>query len=235
MKGVGILNAVLVPALLLFIFCYGDIGQVFSCVIPIKLNGFFGGTLYAGMNTFLALPALMDAGKEMKHPKVSAVLASVFIGACALFVLGAVFKGGMGAVCSEMPFLYVMQGNVLFYIAAALAIATSLASTLYPLFSACENVRDNRKKHAARLIIMLAAFGLSRMGLSRIVTYFYPILGILGLFFSVFCIFHECFFKKYDEKVHSRRQKAQKEGSAHHKVELKHLPAVDDEISQPRF
>lgn len=235
MKGVGILNAVLVPALLLFIFCYGNLNQAFALFVPDKINGFFGGTLYAGMNTFLALPVLMDAGKDMKCPKLSAALAALFIGLCALFVLGAVSKCGEGAVRSDMPFLFVMRGNILFYVAAALAIATSLASVLYPLFSVCERAGGRVKKYAARLTVMLAAFLLSRVGFSSIIGYFYPILGILGLCFSVFCIFHEYFFKQHDEKVHTRRQHAQKKGRAHNEVELKHLPAVDDQITEPRL
>lgn len=237
MKGVGLLNTVLVPALVCFLFYFGKLGAAFSAFVPTGASGFFGGVLYAGMNTFLALPVLMDAGKEMKRPKLSAALAAAFIGACALFVLGAVATAGEGAIGCEMPFLFVMRGNVLFYLAAALAVATSLASTLYPLFCFCNDIGKNRKliKYAASVFILLAAFALSRVGLSGIVCYFYPVLGILGLAFSAFCIFYENLFEKDHEKIHSRRQQTQQKRGAHHQVELEHLPAVDDKVPKSRF
>lgn len=237
MKGVGILNAVLVPALIAFLFAFGDCITAFRAFVPVSANGFFGGIVYAGMNAFLALPILMDAGKDMKRPRLSAALAACFIGACALFVLGAVAREGQGAIGSEMPFLYVMKGNVLFYVAAALAIATSLCSSLYPLFSLCETLGKKKKaaKYAARALVLLAAFALSRLGLAGIVAYFYPILGIFGLFFSAFCVFHEYLFEQYNEEIHPRRQKAKQKRRAHHEVELKHLPAVDDQIPKPRL
>ena len=237
MKGVGILNAVLVPALIVFLFVFGDCITAFRAWKPVSVSGYWGGAVYAGMNAFLALPVLMDAGKDMKRPRLSAALAAVFIGACALFVLGAVAREGQSAIGSEMPFLFVMRGNVLFYVAAALAIATSLCSSLYPLFALCEAVGKKKKavKYAARALVLLAAFAFSRLGLAGIVAYCYPILGIVGLFFSVFCVFHEYLFEQHDEEVHSRRQKAKQKRRAHHKVELEHLPAVDDEIAKPRL
>ncbi len=237
MKGVGILNAVLVPALIAFLFVFGDCAVAFRALMPVSAAGFWGGVVYAGMNAFLALPVLMDAGREMKRPCFSAALAACFIGACALFVLGAVAREGQGAIESEMPFLFVMRGNVLFYVAAALAIATSLCSSLYPLFSLCERLAEKKKaaKYAARALVLLAAFAFSRLGLAGIVVYFYPILGIIGLFFSVFCVLHEYLFEEHDEEIHACRKKTKQKRRAHHKVELKHLPAVDDKITKPRL
>lgn len=237
MKGISLLNLVLVPALLCFLFYYGDAPYAFYEILPQNASGLFGGVLYAGMNTFLALPALMDAGKEMKRPRLSAVLSALFIGLCAVFVLGAIARMGEEALKNEMPFLAVTGKNPLFYLAAALAVATSLASALYPLFCACNRCAKGKpfKKFAARAIVLLAAFVLSRFGLKQIVGYFYPVLGILGLFFSAFCIFHEYLFEQNDEKIHRRRQSAQQKRRAHHQIELKHLPAVDDKIAKPRL
>lgn len=203
MAGISALNLVLVPLLLAYVFFSG--GEL-SLTYPSLQNGascYFGGAVYAGMNVFLAAPALMDAGKRLKHTVLPSVLAGLLIAASAVFVLGRIYREGAGALNAEMPFLYVMRGSRVFYGAAALAILTSLASSLYGLLGLCGGL-SGVKKYAARTLLLLAAFGLSRLGLFGIVTFFYPVSGFVGLSFSALCIFHEQLFKKHDEKVHSR-------------------------------
>lgn len=232
MKGIGVLNSVLVPALLLFVFYSAKGGLVFS--YPALSGKLWLGIVYAGMNVLLGVPVLLDAGKSMKKPILSAALAALVIAVCALCVLGVIYREGAGAIFAELPFLYAMRNSRLFYIASALAILTSLASMLYPLLSLCANIRSKGKKNAARGGILLAAFALSRMGLTGIVKYFYPAMGFLGLSFSVICVLYEYFFKKHDQEVHCRRKDTKNHSRAHHKIELKHLPTVHDEVSESR-
>ena len=189
--------------------------------------------MYAGLNMFLIAPVLMDAGVQMKRPALSALLAGALVFVAACCILGKIYGGGEEALRAEMPFLYVMRGKRVFSVAVALAILTSLVSSLYPLLAACGRI-SGKKKYAAEGGVLLAAFGLSRMGLGGIVSYLYPVLGFFGLTLSVLCVFHDYFFKQHHQKVHSRRKQAQKEGGAHHKVELKHLPAVYDEVTESR-
>ena len=234
MKGIGVLNGVLVPVLIVFILWKGNGVAALSRFRGSGAGGYLGGVMYASMNAFLAMPVLMDAGKEMKHPKLSSALAAAIIGTCALFVLGAIVHAGVNVKEEEIPFLAVMRGNVFFYVASALAIATSLASALYPLFSVCNRFQKG-KKIAARICVLLTAFLLSRLGLKGIVEYLYPVLGILGFFLLIFCIFHEYLFKEHNEKVHDCRQQTEQESGAHHKVELEHLAAVHDKVAEPRL
>ena len=234
MKGVSLLNALLVPVLLGFVFfaARGEKNLLsFSFFLPWR--GFAGGVVYAGLNMFLIAPVLMDAGVQMKRPALSAFLAGVLVLGAACCILGKIYGGGGAALHAEMPFLFVMQGKKVFSVAVALAILTSLVSSLYPLMAACGRL-SGKKKYAAEGFTLLAAFVLSRLGLGGIVSYLYPVLGFFGLTLSVLCVFHDYLFKQHHKKVHSRRKQAQKEGGAHHEVELEHLPAVHDEVAQPR-
>ncbi len=228
MKGIGALNSVLVPVLLFFVFYSAKDGLVFS--YPALSGKIWLGIVYAGMNIFLGVPVLLDAGRNIKKPVLSAALAALAIAACAVCVLGVVYREGAGAIFAELPFLYAMRGSKIFHIASALAILTSLASAVYPLLRLCDGIKSVKKKNAARGGLLLAAFALSRLGLSGIVKFFYPAMGVLGITFSAVCIFYEYLFEKHDQKVHCRGKHAKNDGRAHDEVKLKHLTAVHDEI-----
>lgn len=234
-KGVSLLNLVLVPCLLAFVFLYarGD-KSYFYPAVPASYGGFLGGIFYAGMNAFLAAPVLLDAGKEVKRLLPSALLSALVVFVSAVLILGKIYREGAGALGAEMPFLYVMQGKKIFSVAVACSILTSLVSSLYPLYCLSERF-SGRKKTAARGAILLTAFSVSRVGLGGIVGYFYPALGALGIALSVFCIFHQYLFKQHHKKVHSGGKQTEDAGGGHHKVELKHLPAVNDKIAEPRL
>ena len=234
MKGISLLNSILVPVLLLFVFLARGAQSSIGHVFPLKLTAVAGGALYAGMNLFLAAPVLMDAGKDMKRIALPAVIASAVIAASAVCILGKIYREGQAAIEAELPFLYVMRGQKSFYVAAALAILTSLASSLYPLLEVCNRLTA-KTKNAAKGFVLLAAFGLSRLGLGGIVGIFYPLIGGGGIFLSVVCFLYDQLFKEYHKEVHSRRQKAKNARRAHHKIKLKHLSAIDDKVSETRF
>ena len=234
-KGISLFNFLLVPLLLLFVWGFG--WGNFSLQYPAQasvVTPYFGGILYAGLNALLAAPVLMDAGKDMKYTFPPALISAVLVALSAVCILGKVYGDGAGAIESEMPFLYVMRSAKIFSVAVALAILTSLVSALYPLLRVCDPLKKKPVKYAAKGGILLAAFLLSRLGLSGIVNYLYPVLGGIGLIFSAVCILNKELFEKHHKKVHSRRKNAKDQGRAHHKVELKHLPSVDDQVSQAR-
>ena len=230
-KGISLLNTCLVPLLLAFVFYYGRGAFAFSQ--PLSGEGALNALLYAGMNVAFAVPVFCEMGKSVRRPALSSGIAVFLIFLSAVCILSSVFRAGDGAVGAEMPFLQAVHGNKIFFAAVACAVLTSLASSVYPLLSACGKLRG-AKKYAATAAVLLAAFAVSRVGLTDVIRVLYPAVGAFGAAFSAFCIFHEYFFKKYHEKVHSRRQHAEDKGRAHHKVKFKHLPAVDDEVSQPR-
>lgn len=207
MNGISLLNLLLVPLLLLFVF-FSAKNLSFSYISLPEKGGFLGGIVYAGMNGLLAAPVLMDAGGEMKHTVLPAFFSAVVIAASATCVLGSIYREGANALNAEMPFLYVMRGRKIFYIAAALAILTSLASSLYPLME-LSNRLLGKKQIAAKSVTLLAVCLLSRLGLSGIITFFYPFSGIVGLSFLILCVLNEYFFQKHDKKIHGGRQQAE--------------------------
>lgn len=235
-KGISLFNLLLVPLLLAFVFAFGWKNFAFRYpVICDRVASYSGGATYAGLNAFLAAPVLMDAGKESKSIFLPALLSAVAIAASAVCILGKIYGDGAGAISSPMPFLYAMRGKKIFFVAVALAILTSLASALYPLLKIFDGVPKKRVRNAAKIGVLLLAFFASRLGLWGIVNYFYPFLGGVGLCFSAVCVLNEELFKKHHEKVHSRRKCAKNHGCAHHEIELKHLPAIDDKVSDSRL
>ncbi len=196
-------NFVLVPLLLCFLFFYAAGKLSFS--YPSARHG-AGGALYAGMNVLFLAPVLMDAGEKMKCPALSSALAAAVIGGSSLLVLARIVYEGAGALNAPMPFLYAAGGRF-FPIAVALAIMTSLVSSLYTPLSACGGLRG-KKKYAAKGGVLLTAFLLSRMGLTEVISVFYPLIGGAGLFFSALCILYDQLFKKHHEKVHPRGEHA---------------------------
>lgn len=207
LNGISLLNLLLVPLLLIFVF-FNAKNLSFSYASLPERGGFLGGVVYAGMNGLLAAPVLMDAGDEMKHIMIPAFFSAVVVAASATCVLGSIYREGANALNAEMPFLYVMRGEKIFYVAAVLAILTSLASSLYPLME-LSNRLEGKKQIAAKSVTLLAVCLLSRLGLSDIITFFYPFSGIFGLSFLIFCIFDEYFFQKHNKKIHGGSQQAE--------------------------
>lgn len=232
MKGICALNSALVPILLCFVFYSAKGGLVFFYPMPERGVGM--GIVYAGMNALLGAPVLLDAGKNMKRPLISAGLSAIAIAVCAICVLGVVYREGAGAIYSELPFLYAMRENRIFSLASALAILTSLGSALYPLLQITEGIGRKKVKNVAKGGILLATFVFSRLGLNGIVNIFYPAMGALGLAFSALCIFYEYLFKKRHQKIHTGGKDAEDHSRAHHEVKFKHLSAVDDEVAESR-
>ncbi len=234
-KGISALNLLLVPLLLFFVF-WGGRGEK-SLGYPVAeagLGGWGGAILYASMNALLLFPVLLDAGRDVPHPAAAALGAGTLIALSALTILGCIYREGAGALNAEMPFLYVMRGKLVFSVAVALAIFTSLAASLFPLLELAKGC-EGKKKYAAQGGMLLAAFLFSRLGLKDIILYLYPAEGAFGILLASICILDEYLFEKHHKKVHSRGEKAEDGGGAHHKVELKDLPAVNDQIAETRL
>ena len=231
LRGVGALNTALVPFLIALVLLTG-IGKVAAPLQMPALSEGGNAVLYAGMNTAFAAPVLMDTGREVRAPVRACAFASVCIFLCGACILGGIFAMGDAALVSPMPYLVVIRGRRVFAVAVGCSVLTSLSSALYPLFTACE--RLGAQKNAARGVVLLAAFILSRVGLARVIDLFYPIAGAIGIVFSVVCVLDEYLFQQYHKGVHARRKQTENKGRAHDKVQLKHLTAVDDEVSQSR-
>ena len=227
LKGVGALNTALVPFVLSLVLLTGS-GNIYFAIPNLSQTGH--AFLYSGMNLAFSAPALMDAGEQIRHPTRSCVIASVCIFCCGICILGGIYASGEPLL--PMPYLRVIEGRRVFAVAICCSVLTSLSCALYPLFNACE--RLGKQKSAARCIVLVAAFLLSRIGLENVIDVFYPVAGAIGIFFSIVCIFDEYFFKQHHKGIHTRCKQTKYKGSAHHKVKFEHLTAVYDQIAKPR-
>ncbi|MGN0822441.1 MAG: hypothetical protein ACI4NG_01580, partial [Candidatus Gallimonas sp.] len=98
-RGLSVLNALLVPLILAFVLVCGGGDKSFSYPVPPanEWNAWGGGAVYAGLNAFLAMPVLMDAGATRKRIFTPALLASATVCVCALFILGSLYREGSAA------------------------------------------------------------------------------------------------------------------------------------------
>ena len=141
--------------------------------------------LYPCMNMFLAAPVLIDSGAKYKYGlKTSAAMSAVCLFFCIILILSAISSEGASALLADMPLLYVTGvGGVLGKVFAALiflAMFSSLTSCFYPITEALSKTKKPKLNGG---FFLIAVFLLSRMGLSGIVKYFYPILGAAGVIY----------------------------------------------------
>ena len=226
-RGLYLINLLLVPAILLFLcVCVPALGETDPTACPASPAAALVCTLlYVCMNAFLAAPVVCDAGAKGGSGG-GCLLAGAVIAFCAAIVLACVTREGAGALGAQMPFLYAVGKTAAFGKAFAAVsicgILTTLFSSYYPLYSAAEG-----KKRAAlrRALLLELALALSLFGLRGIVRWLYPIMGTAGVcFFAVLCLrqarslFGESAFQQCDQRVHGTRECAKDDGRRHHKV-----------------
>jgi uncharacterized membrane protein YkvI len=234
-NGLNMLNLLLVP----FILAYIIVGLVtegeFAFVAETQ-NAGMGGMfvwIYAAMNIFLSSSVVMDCGARLgKQSQITlvAVISSLVIGGCIALILSAI-GAKEGAKEHTMPLLYVLKRGKLFPLIGYFGIVTTLISSYYPLHI----FPKGKHKDAARLFTLAAASVCSLFGLKEIVEYAYPVMGGLGILFLSVVIFHDDLFEKGYHKIHDARQKAENDRRRHDQIKLKHLPARDDKVSEPRL
>lgn len=150
-----------------------------------ELKKCVNAALYAFMNVFAASPALKVFARE--KDKKTLVLSSAAFGAYA-FVQAAVIlfaiSGMRSAVASETPVLAAFGNSRYGFLlrgAVFLGIFTSFYSFFLPVY---DGMRKKRGEVAAFGVI-LAAFMLSRIGFSRVISRLYPVAGAFG---GAFCV-----------------------------------------------
>jgi uncharacterized membrane protein YkvI len=192
LDGIAKISIVLVPLMIVFILYFLLGRKNFSYAFDEEycaFNSLIMAVLYSSMNMFLAAPILIETGNKYKYGlKKGAAIASVSIFFCIILILSAICYEGSNAIITEMPMLYITGYTgilaKIFTVMVLFAMFTSLVSSYYPLYHALEK---DRKKHLKRFLLSIVAFLLSRMGLSGIVQYFYPVLGTFGIIYLIIC------------------------------------------------
>lgn len=187
---IGVVNACLVPAILLFVawLACGELNFGGEYSTEESFRNMTDVFLYAGMNVFLAAPIACDLGMRAGKAGTCACFgASAVIGVSIAVILATIFAAA--GISADVPLLSAIGGGVagkLFSAVSAFGIVTTLFSAYYPLH---ERARISSHPRTGRIVACVAAFGLSRMGLRAIVSNIYPLLGGAGLIFLAACLF----------------------------------------------
>jgi uncharacterized membrane protein YkvI len=164
------------------------------------VSGFFSSmvnsVLYVSMNMLLSSVVLISAGKNMnkRQIKTASITAAVILTALISLILLACKLNYSQVQGMDMPVVILSLKiapyfNIITLIILSFAIFTTLISSLYPLK---EYGQEFVKKETALYIALgLSGFLLSRLGFTYIVTYMYPVQGIIGIIFIAFCAAYE--------------------------------------------
>ncbi len=202
LKGLLNVNSVLVPIVVAFIIA--------ACALSLSapagtasraweeigskgvIHSLFNATLYVAMNMLLSSPILISSGRDMtlRQAKAASFTAAAIITALLTLMLATMRLNYSELEGAEMPMVALAVKSMpllgaLSAIVLSFAIFTTLISTVYPLK---EYMTGFFKSEAALYAFLsVTAFLFSRMGFSYIITYIYPIQGIIGAVFIAFC------------------------------------------------
>lgn len=189
-KGIAVVNFIMVPfmvgAVLYFLFEKGEF-VVFSAEVSGTKD--FKIVLYAAMNLFSASQVIISLGDKIdrKCQMISSLILSVILCFLIFLIAAAVAFEGANAKNADMPLLYLVSENksfgIVFCVIVFFGIFTTLITSYYPLY----RFARERKKSIGVIVVCFLSFLFSRIGLKAIVDYVYPVQGMMGLIYLVFC------------------------------------------------
>lgn len=156
--------------------------------------------LYVCMSVFTSLPILAECGKDngKKENIISSILIGIILSVQAVLILGKINHRGLNAIFSPMPLLATLQDGwikIIFTVVLLMAVITSVFTSFYPLY---KSVKDRGNK-SYLVLLCVCAFMFSRLGLSKIVAYAYPLVAALG--FVYLCAIVSSIFSKKLNKI----------------------------------
>lgn len=149
-------------------------------------NGYIKAMLFSSLNVFINLPPIVETAKGKSR---GALILSGAICAVLLFVLTTLillFIKQKNTFNNDMPLLSALSGKSLYLFSAILFIAmiTSVISAYYPLYS---YAKDKGEGYGVSLLAV-SVFCFSRLGLTKIVEYAYPVIGVFGIVYVTICL-----------------------------------------------
>ena len=187
LKGVNfVLVPIIVVTLVVVSFNTATSGVFISLTKPFVYNAF----LYVGMNIFLASEVLVDASKNLtKKEKLWSAIISGILFMIILIILTVGFSFGGINSSVEMPILYLSKkmGSIfskIYLFVLWCGIFTTLISIVYSMKKKLESTFAF--KGMTTILFCLIAFGLSFFGFGNIVNIFYPLEGVIGVFYCLF-------------------------------------------------
>lgn len=208
-KGVEKISLILTPLIIVIVLSLIAVKSETDFSVG-KINYISGGVktfLYACMNCFINLPALVDGarGKSGAAHKTSAVLSALIISSLAVLIAAAI--KGERTENFDAPLLFAVGKSPLFFIALFFALLTSLFSAYYPLYSFAKE----RGKTAGKIALAVATFALSLIGVKGIIDGIYPVIGAIGAVYMVKCA-RFAFYSRYKKNLpeHNKEKRREK-------------------------
>jgi uncharacterized membrane protein YkvI len=210
-KGLLWINLILVPIILLFslsaffysLFQLGSSAVDLASCSASPFDLIKTGVFYASFNIILAIGVLASVGNEVRDARVlsfGGVLGGSFLGVMLMAINITLLLNKPAIYELEIPILYVVihMGRTFFIVYAAAvwaAVFTTLAGCIYSISSTAEELFGTGEIPSSLGTIGLGVI-FSSLGFSRIVNWFYPILGLIGFILIIWIFFN--FNKKGD-------------------------------------
>lgn len=185
-KGIGTVNMIVMPAVLLSVTALIFSSGALSPSEPPKAG--FGSLLsmylYISMNTFLSMPVLCDLGAELKDkPAALCCLVSSLIVALAVGLILSAVCSDKSSFAYDLPLSYVLGGVKLFPLIAGGGMLTTLLSSFYPLYT----LAGRKLGIAGKWILFALTECAYFISFKSIVATVYPVLGVFGMGMAAVC------------------------------------------------
>lgn len=189
------INSFLIPILIIFIVVIGiinltaiNIPNAINKINQINKSGWLiSCILYSSYNSIFLIPVIITLKKFIKQKRdifATAIITGIIVFCLAIAIYSLLVRIDIDINNLEMPVIYVISTYFdKFKIIYALIILFSIYTTAISIGkSILDNVSKNKNNYKKiALLICIVAFLVSGIGFSNLVTYIYPIFGILGL------------------------------------------------------
>lgn len=190
-------NAVMTPLLVLFVVVifFATPTKTFNNAPSISL---FNSLPFVLANSYLALPVVIDSvkGKSKTYKMLTAIIVSGVLG----FILFVVLKicGREGANAFDLPIMHFLNGRFYYLTLASLSVATltSAFTLYYPLYQYFTSAFEK----SGTLILGTGLFLFSRLGITNIIEWFYPVIAVFGGVYIIKLIYRGVRYKKREKE-----------------------------------
>lgn len=187
---ISIVNAIFIPIIIIFIITIGIIKIDFSNIkvevnILNTLTQILYVLFYIGINVYLSSALISSC--DIKKYKLTAFITS---GILSILVLISILILKSNVVNSDLPYLQISSHiNKFIYIFCFVCIFLGIFTTLISTTKILSNtVRQNNSKNSelfCAFIVVGISYLISLIGFSNIVSYLYPVIGLVGFYYCI--------------------------------------------------
>ena len=212
-NGIILINEIVIPFLITCILFFGFKNipffniESFDYKSDLFFKCFFSSILYAGYNSLILIPILVNIGSKIntkKQYKIISIFCTfilIFLGISIFFLLE---NSGSYIHNVELPMLEVLKkfGINYSFLYGAVIVVAIFTSALSAGYGFLKNVSENmdKKQYEKNLLkLCLVAPIISCIGFSKLIKILYPLFGVLGAL-QIFAIIYNCYKLKSTKK-----------------------------------